>query len=1142
MTSVLGHVYDLNFPPSLGWSVDPRTLFDAATVRNESNPEQHICQHLGQAAKGFNALVLWLDCDREGENIAFEVMENCEPKMAPKHEVFRARFSAITPQDVSKAMSNLVKPNKNEALSVDARREIDLKVGVAFTRYQTTTFHFRYANLDAHLISYGPCQTPTLGFVVDRYDEIQRFRPTAYFKLVAHILRNGVKTKLKWQRNRVMKDRTVCLGHLAKMNQQGAAWATVKDVKTSTSKLPRPVPLNTVALMKAASTLLGMGPQQCMHIAEHLYINGWISYPRTESSSYPEHFDIYEEIERHVKHPEWGSVAEKLLSTGLQRAKKGVDHGDHPPITPMASAHRDRDLTGSEWRLYEYITCHFIATVCPDATIENQTILYEIGGEDFASNGSSLKEAGFLEVMTWHRPADKYMASVKLAEQHQVDSVTIKEGTTKPPNFISESELITLMEKHGIGTDASIPTHIENIQRSYVKLHERTRTLEPNKLGIALVHGYHRIDPELVLPKVRANIENMVAKIALGQATYESVLKSSLELFTQKFDNFVASVARMDELFEASFSSLTEVQVNTRLKPKCGKCTRYMKYIDSKPHRLYCVNCEEVYSMPKDGSLKSDGAEALCPLDHFELVVHTDRKGKVSRLCPKCYNEPDFPGMQPAQTCAQCPNSSCQYSISKYKVEDSCPHCDVGFLAIEPQNGRRIDCNLCLYHIELPNDANKIFLSKDKCRKCKHNSTLVAFKYSEKNNPQPDKTNVEFVACIRCDPIMTSKIKVKIPGVREPRMGRHAKYSQAAPSSSDSKPGASPATTTAKPAETFYSQAAIAAVLGKKALHNNAASQQEEEEEIDYGPRGRRGRGKQQPQRIAPASSSASIMDFVVVHKTKKTGNAAQKPSAPAASAPEEEWEDFDPSKLEDVVLPDINPPSSNYSSAPSHGLRYGHQRHENQGGRNQHQGQAQQRDNRNQGSNASNSSQQQQRNDHNQRNQQGNGNQAKRAGNNKLQQQKAQNSSQQQDHQARPQQAPRQQPARQQSQPPKAKPSQAPADSTSSATAQSSSAPQSNQQAKPKQANQQNQRQQVPRSATSPAYVPKVAESSEAASSAPAQKQQPARAPKQSSAAPSTSNANAPAKPQGQQRGGTRNSPKSSTSKAPQYAPKAPQ
>lgn len=926
MTSVLGHVYNLDFPPSCGWGVDPRTLFEAATVRNEASPEQHICQHLGQAAKGCNILILWLDCDREGENIAFEVIENCIPKMSSKHEIFRARFSAITPQDVTKAMSNLGKPNKNESLSVDARREIDLKVGVAFTRYQTTTFHFRYANLDAHLISYGPCQTPTLGFCVDRYDEIQRFRSTPYFKLVAHILRNGIKTKLKWQRNRVMKDRSICVGYQSKMSAAGSSWATVKEAKTSTSKMARPIPLNTVALMKVASTLLGMGPQQCMHIAEHLYINGWISYPRTESSSYPEHFDIYEVIEQHVRHPEWGQVAERMLNTGLQRAKKGVDHGDHPPITPMACAVRDRDLSGSEWRLYEYIACHFIATVCEDAVIENQTILYDIGGESFAATGSALKSPGFLEVMPWHRPADKYMSSsVVVGEKHPVESITIKEGMTKPPGFISESELISLMEKHGIGTDASIPTHIENIQRSYVKLHERTRTLEPNKLGIALVHGYHRIDPELVLPKVRANIESMCAKIATGEATYEEVLKKSLQIFTQKFDNLVASVGRMDELFEASFSSLGQVEVNTRLKPKCGKCARYMKYIDTKPHRLYCMNCEEVYSMPKDGSLKSDGTVPCCPLDGFELVVHTDRRGKTSHLCPKCYNEPEFPGMQTAQNCSQCPNLSCAHNIANWKVEETCPHCEVGFLALEPQNGRRIDCNLCGYHVELPHDASKIIMSKRKCKNCKSNSTMLAFKYSEKNTPHEDKTILEFEACIRCDPLMSPRAIVKIPGVRVPRGVRAPRGKPVAATSGST--GTAPSKPSEAPSASTLARNADLIKRGFTVISNDA----DHDDGIDYGggggPRGRKGRGRQQqPQKAAPISSSASLMDFVVIHKGKKSASA--QPSAPV-HAEEEEWEKFDPSALQDVH---ISPPAVSTPQPPAHTQQRDNNRRHQQG------------------------------------------------------------------------------------------------------------------------------------------------------------------------------------------------------------------
>ncbi|PNJ13851.1 TOP3B isoform 16, partial [Pongo abelii] len=122
--------------------------------------------------------------------------------------------------------------------------------------------------------------------------------------------------------------------NMTKLEKEAQVEATSRKEKAK----QRPLALNTVEMLRVASSSLGMGPQHAMQTAERLYTQGYISYPRTETTHYPENFDLKGSLRQQANHPYWADTVKQLLAEGINRPRKGHDAGDHPPITPMKSA------------------------------------------------------------------------------------------------------------------------------------------------------------------------------------------------------------------------------------------------------------------------------------------------------------------------------------------------------------------------------------------------------------------------------------------------------------------------------------------------------------------------------------------------------------------------------------------------------------------------------------------------------------------------------------------------------------------------------------------------------------------------------------------------------------------------------------
>jgi len=412
--------------------------------------------------------------------------------------------------------------------------------------------------------------------------------------------KDGLSANFNWTRNRLFDRAAVTILYERCL---AAKMAKVIKVQEKPTKKWKPLPLTTVELQKMATRFLRMTGQQAMKFAEDLYNKGFISYPRTETDRFDRGMNLRSLVQKQIQdNNRWGSFAQRLLDGGFSQPREGRhDDKAHPPIHPIAYA-APTALNGDEGRLYELVVRRFLACCSEDAKGMATDIDIAYGSEVFHAHGVIVLERNYLDVYPYENWKDSaQLPKFTIGETFEPTEALMTEGKTSPPNYLTEADLIALMDANGIGTDATMAEHIQKIQdRDYVRAvlsgqqptngneededaapaarggrggrgnrgrrgggrgggasgagsRSGTKVFIPTHLGMALIEGFDRMNFETSLgkPFLRKEMELQMKEICEGRITRDNVLRNSLRQYRHVYDQ---STQKLDVLKAVSWA------------------------------------------------------------------------------------------------------------------------------------------------------------------------------------------------------------------------------------------------------------------------------------------------------------------------------------------------------------------------------------------------------------------------------------------------------------------------------------------------------------------------------------------------------------------------------------------------------------
>jgi DNA topoisomerase-1 len=542
----------------------------------------------------------------------------------------RAKFSTLTNEDLKIAFANAkIGLGRGLAEAGRTRHVVDFMWGINLSRILSDSFN---VNNRYRTVSTGRVQGPTLAFVVEREVEIRTFVPTPYWTVRGVFAKDGVRIIVPYG-SRIMRQADV-----DKMQKDCEGMEVrVSEVKKTHFKEAPPPPFNIGDLQKEAFRLFGYSPSRTAQVAERLYLDALISYPRTDSQKIPPSINYAGILRNLGKLDEYSDYVNELLERKLVPHQGDKDDPAHPAIHPTGEMPR-RTLQGWEKRLFDLIVRRFLANFSEDAVFERVVAKINVGKYEFRLSGRRTLRAGWMRYYKHAAVRDTPVPELDEGDLLKVLKIEREENFEAPPFRFNQSSLLEKMEKEGIGTKATRAEIINTlIKRGYLS----GTSLEATDFGFATTEVMEAYSPQVLSTHLTKEMEKKLESVELGS---DDGKKSIEETIDSLFEIITAMKPYQMEIGKQLNESLIATTLALNVIGNCPVCgTGKLKIIRSaKTHKRFvgCTNypesCRASAPLPQRGIIKS--YSKICEYCKWPVVYVITRRRRPWKLCvnPNC--------------------------------------------------------------------------------------------------------------------------------------------------------------------------------------------------------------------------------------------------------------------------------------------------------------------------------------------------------------------------------------------------------------------------------------------------------------------------------------------------------------------------